>query len=391
MDFSWLFHPQTAISDGMPFDSFLQQDGHHRQEQHHVDLDHPFEAEFTTVHEPALAGGSVHPFTTLYDIDHELCRRGINRKGRTDGEASSIFLLMPKAEASSHLVRDVHAGAYDDACGMNGKLVSRSKASRKASKKADAVKGHWTLKEDRKLVKLVEQFGLKKWSQISGMLPGRVGKQCRERWFNHLRPNIKKDTWSEEEDMVLIEIHKEVGNRWAEIAKRLHGRTENSIKNHWNATKRRQFARRRNRSTSKSGTALQDYIKSLDIDTLSPQESLMNNERSGSNPSDMMITTQGTLFLDEYNCSHSHTSEEHIVPSCDGFPADLWRGLFDRKEEEETQYLLYDMDSHVDMNCIFSHSDYGSNIEPGLTSLVTPEEGFSRKQGYAFPDGLVQN
>lgn len=40
-------------------------------------------------------------------------------------------------------------------------------------------------------MKLVEQFGLKKWSLIGGMLPGRVGKQCRERWFNHLRPNIK--------------------------------------------------------------------------------------------------------------------------------------------------------------------------------------------------------
>ena len=44
---------------------------------------------------------------------------------------------------------------------------------------------------NRKLVKLVEQFGLRKWSYIAQMLPGRVGKQCRERWHNHLRPNIK--------------------------------------------------------------------------------------------------------------------------------------------------------------------------------------------------------
>lgn len=43
----------------------------------------------------------------------------------------------------------------------------------------------------RLLVELVEKHGVRKWSSIAQMLPGRIGKQCRERWHNHLKPNIK--------------------------------------------------------------------------------------------------------------------------------------------------------------------------------------------------------
>ena len=39
-----------------------------------------------------------------------------------------------------------------------------------------------------------------KWSVIAAQLPGRIGKQCRERWFNHLDPDIKKEPWSADDD-----------------------------------------------------------------------------------------------------------------------------------------------------------------------------------------------
>ena len=58
--------------------------------------------------------------------------------------------------------------------------------------KPTLVKGPWTAEEDRKVVDLVQKHGAKKWSLIASNLPGRIGKQCRERWHNHLNPAIKK-------------------------------------------------------------------------------------------------------------------------------------------------------------------------------------------------------
>ncbi|CAD8172821.1 unnamed protein product [Paramecium pentaurelia] len=122
----------------------------------------------------------------------------------------------------------------------------------------------WTQEQDEYLILLInqskEQGMQNKWCIIANLLNAyfkdspRTGKQCRERWNNHLNPDINRHQWNLEEDIELLELVKKKQKKWALISKILKSkRSENAVKNRYNCLLKK--------NTCQSITTLIDELK----------------------------------------------------------------------------------------------------------------------------------
>eukprot|EP00977_Amphora_coffeiformis_P005896 scaffold1248_cov170-Amphora_coffeaeformis.AAC.15 len=125
----------------------------------------------------------------------------------------------------------------------------------------------WTKEEDSTLLRIVQTMQMPmKWSVVALSLPGRTGKQCRERYVNHLNPRLKVSDWNPVEDTTIFHLYSSTGSHWSSMSKVIPGRTDNGIKNRFHNLRRQ--VEREDETRQKKTTTAADFPEDVRMDLM---------------------------------------------------------------------------------------------------------------------------
>ncbi|KAL9937082.1 hypothetical protein V8E36_004317, partial [Tilletia maclaganii] len=85
-------------------------------------------------------------------------------------------------------------------------------------------KGAWSRPEDSRLRAAVQDLGADDWVNVAHRVGSRTGDQCAKRWRDVLDPTIAHERWTARDDARLVELTRELGHNWSQIATHFPGR-----------------------------------------------------------------------------------------------------------------------------------------------------------------------
>lgn len=104
-------------------------------------------------------------------------------------------------------------------------------------------RGVWAQNEDAFLRQLTVGLGPFNWVRIAMSIGSHSPKQCRERYYDAIKPELDHAPMTQEEATKVERLVSEIGEGWEEIARTLPGRSANQVKSWWNGTIRVHYSR----------------------------------------------------------------------------------------------------------------------------------------------------
>jgi hypothetical protein len=191
-------------------------------------------------------------------------------------------------------------------------------------------KGLWSPEEDEKLISYIMKKGMLgcSWTYVAKRAGlQRCGKSCRLRWINYLRPELKRGTFSSQEEQLIIHLHSILGNSWCQIAASLPGRTDNDIKNYWNSFIKKKKLKHTLPSSSADGRGgtnsntkpvsglshAHDVSPSFHL--AHPLDIIGEGCRRPNNTCDVVNTAQNQFWIDSSSTDNHESLSTHVFSS----------------------------------------------------------------------------